>query len=70
MDEIARLTLNKSNLELEQLKIEADVGPLKYVAELIYGDEAKDHFDEAVRYIIIVLIFFPLLYLKLRSCAI
>ena len=57
MDEIARLTLNKSNLELAQLKIEADVGPLKYVAELIYGDQAKDHFDEAVRYIIIVLIF-------------
>ena len=57
MDVIAKLTLNKSNIELEQLKIEADVGPLKYVAELIYGDEAKDHFDEAVRIIIIVLIF-------------
>ena len=57
MGEIAKLTLNKSNLELAQLKIEADVGPLKYVAELIYGDQAKDHFDEAVRYIIIVLIF-------------
>ena len=57
MDVIAKLTLNKSNIELEQLKIEADVGPLKYVAELIYGDEAKDHFDEAVRIIIMVLIF-------------
>ena len=57
MDVIAKLTLDKSSIELEQLKIEADVGPLKYVAELIYGDEAKDHFDEAVRIIIIVLIF-------------
>jgi hypothetical protein len=57
MDKIAELTLSKGNIELEQLKIEADVGPLKYVAELIYGDEAKDHFDEAVRWIIIVLIF-------------
>ena len=57
MDVIAKLTLNKSSIELEQLKIEADVGPLKYVAELIYGDEAKDHFDEAVRIIIMVLIF-------------
>ena len=45
MDEIARLTTEKSNIEIEQLKIEADVGPLKYVAELIYGDNAKDHFD-------------------------
>ena len=48
MDEIARLTSEKGNIEIEQLKIEADVGPLKYVAELIYGDNAKDHFDEAV----------------------
>jgi len=57
MDNIAELTLKKGNIELEQLKIEADVGPLKYIAELIYGDEAKEHFDKAVRYIIIVLIF-------------
>ena len=57
MDEIARLTTEKSNLEIEQLKIEADVGPLKYVAELIYGEQAKDHFDKAVRIIIIILIF-------------
>ena len=57
MDEIARLTLEKGNIEVEQLKIEADVGPLKYVAELIYGDNAKDHFDEAVRIIILILIF-------------
>jgi len=57
MDEIARLTSDKSNIEIEQLKIEADVGPLKYVAELIYGDNAKDHFDEAVRIIILILIF-------------
>ena len=57
MNEIARLTTEKSNIEIEQLKIEADVGPLKYVAELIYGDNAKDHFDEAVRIIILILIF-------------
>ena len=57
MDEIARLTTEKSNLEIEQLKIEEDVGPLKYVAELIYGEQAKDHFDKAVRIIIIILIF-------------
>ena len=57
MNEIARLTTEKSNIEIEQLKIEADVGPLKYVAELIYGDNAKDHFDSAVRIIILILIF-------------
>ena len=57
MNEIARLTTEKSNIEIAQLKIEADVGPLKYVAELIYGDNAKDHFDSAVRIIILILIF-------------
>ena len=56
-DKIAKLTLEKSELALEQDKIEAEVGPIKYIAELIYGDEAKDHFDKAVRWVIIVLIF-------------
>ena len=56
-DKIAELTTQKGGLQLEQDKIEAEVGPIKYIAELIYGDEAKDHFDEAVRWVIIALIF-------------
>jgi len=56
-DTIAELTDKKGTLQLEQDKIEAEVGPIKYVAELIYGEEAKDHFDKAVRWVIIVLIF-------------
>ena len=56
-DEIARLTNEKATLQLEQDKIEAEVGPIKYIAELIYGEQAKDHFDKAVRWVIIVLIF-------------
>jgi len=51
------LNNTKSSITIEQLKLEADVGPLKYVAELIYGDNAKDHFDSAVRIIILILIF-------------
>ena len=57
IDELSKLSLAKSALELQQDKIEAEVGPIKYIAELIYGDEAKDHFDKAVRWVIIVLIF-------------
>jgi len=57
METIATLTLEKSNIEIEQLKVEADVGPLKYIAELIYGEQAEQYFDKAVRIIIIVLIF-------------
>ncbi len=56
-NKIAELYKEKSTIELDQQKIEAEVGPLKYIAELIYGDNAKDHFDEAVRYAIMVLIF-------------
>ena len=35
----------------------SEVGPLKYIAELIYGEEAKNHFDSAVRWVIMLLIF-------------
>ena len=57
IEKIANLNNSKSSINIEQLKLEADVGPLKYVAELIYGDNAKDHFDSAVRIIILILIF-------------
>ena len=57
MAKIADLNNSKSSINIEQLKLEADVGPLKYVAELIYGDNAQDHFDSAVRIIILILIF-------------
>ena len=46
-----------SPLQQEKLAIEVEVGPLKYIAELIYGDEAEDYFDEAVRIVILLLIF-------------
>ena len=57
MDNIDKLMLDKNKIELDQAKVEAEVGPLKYIAELIYGDNAKDYFDEAVRWVVIVLIF-------------
>tara|TARA_Y100000389_G_C17464398_1_gene524317 strand:- start:3303 stop:4370 length:1068 start_codon:yes stop_codon:yes gene_type:complete len=57
MSNIDKYMLEKNTFELEQSKIEAEVGPLKYIAELIYGENAKDHFDEAVRWVIIILIF-------------
>ena len=56
-DKIAELTNQKASLSLEQDKIEAEVGPIKYVAELIYGENAQDNFDKAVRFVILILIF-------------
>ena len=54
---IVELNNEKFAVEKEQLVIEADVGPLKYIAELVYGDQAKDMLDEAVRGLIIIFIF-------------
>ena len=56
-DKIAELTNKKAELSLAQDKIEAEVGPIKYVAELIYGEQAQDNFDKAVRFVILILIF-------------
>ena len=56
-DKIAELTNKKASLSLEQDKIEAEIGPIKYVAELIYGEQAQDNFDKSVRFVILILIF-------------
>lgn len=56
-NKIDELNNRLTPLKQEQIGLEAEVGPLKYVAELIYGDEARSHFDEAVRLIILILIF-------------
>jgi|TARA_B110000858_G_scaffold93803_2_gene108191 hypothetical protein len=41
----------------QTLELAAEIGPLKYIAELVYGkDNASDHFDNAVRWIIILLV--------------
>ena len=56
--EIDRLTDEKIKLESEYRKLEAEVGPIKYIAEFIYGEQAdKNMLEEAVRWVIIVIIF-------------
>jgi len=56
--EIDKLYEEKYALEGEYRKLEAEVGPIKYIAEFIYGEEAnRDMLEEAVRWVIIVIIF-------------
>lgn len=56
--EIDSLTEKKYRLEGEYRKLEAEVGPVKYIAEFIYGNEAdKNMLEEAVRWVIIIIIF-------------
>jgi hypothetical protein len=44
-------------LQEKQLQVELKVGPLKYVAELIYGEAAESDLDKAVRLFILLLVF-------------
>jgi peptidoglycan hydrolase CwlO-like protein len=47
----------KFELEREIRKIETEIGPIKYIAEMVYGDTERDTIDQAVRWLIIVFIF-------------
>lgn len=51
------LKMQRMPLNQTQIAKEVEVGPLKYVAELIYGKErAQENFDQAVRWVIIILV--------------
>ena len=55
--ELDTLTEEKFQLEAQYRALEAEVGPIKYIAEFIYGEQAdKNLLEEAVRWVIIVII--------------
>ncbi len=55
---IDTLTEEKYALQAEYRKLEAEVGPVKYLAEFIYGETATENIlEEAVRWVILVIIF-------------
>lgn len=54
---IETLISEKFELETEVRKLEAEVGPIKYIADMVYGDQERGTIDEAVRWLIIVFIF-------------
>jgi hypothetical protein len=64
---ISQLTEERFPLQIELQKAESDFGPIKYVAELIYGSGEKDIIDKAVRLVImlIMVVFDPLAILLL-----
>ena len=56
--EIETLTEERIALEGEYRKLEAEVGPIKYIAEFVYGEAADNSMlEEAVRWVIIIIIF-------------
>jgi hypothetical protein len=55
--EIDTLTQKKYQLEAEYRRLEAEVGPVKYIAEFIYGEQAdKNILERAVRWVIILIV--------------
>ena len=55
--EIDVLTNEKYALEAETRKLEAEVGPVKYIAEFVYGETADNTMlEEAVRWVILILV--------------
>ena len=56
--DITKLNEEKFPLSQKIRKAEAEVGPIKYIAQFIYGPEAgKDLFDRAVTWMIFIIIF-------------
>ena len=52
------MSMEKLELDKEQLALEAEVGPIKYIAAFIYGDDLDNKLlDKAVRWIIVTIIF-------------
>ena len=54
---IDELTEEKYTIEAEYRKLEAEVGPIKYLAEFVYGETNQDILEEAVRWVIVTIIF-------------
>jgi hypothetical protein len=55
-ENISKFRSEKLVLQKEQIAFEAEVGPIKYIAEL-FTDDSADVIDDAVRWVIITIIF-------------
>jgi len=55
--ELEVLITERLPLLSEENKLSAEIGPIKYVAELVYGYSDKDIIDKAVRLVILIIIF-------------
>ena len=54
---IASLTKTKYELRTKENELIAEVGPIKYIAELVYGNSETNTLEEAVRWVIIIIVF-------------
>jgi hypothetical protein len=55
--EVAKLNEERSPLASNLRRIEAEVGPIKYIAALIYDNAEQDMLEKAVRWVILLIVF-------------
>ena len=74
--DVAYDRIDEYNEEIADIKVqirafEVEVGPIKYVAELVYGDTAEANLGDAVRWaiILIIIVFDPLAVILLITSA-
>jgi len=56
-ERIDDLLTERSEYQLQINSFEVEIGPIKYISALIYGDDALDYIDTAVRAVILTLVF-------------
>lgn len=54
--ELKRISQEKLPLLTEENKLAAEIGPIKYIAELLYTKDDPDFIDKAVRVVILIII--------------
>lgn len=57
VQDISKLNEERIRLESSVKKLEAEVGPLKYIAELIYDNADQNQLEKAVRLVILLIVF-------------
>ena len=56
-EKIDLLLTERAEYQLQINSFEVEIGPIKYISAIIYGDKALDSIDTAVRAVILILVF-------------
>ena len=56
-EKIDLLLTERAEYQLQINSFEVEIGPIKYISTIIYGDKALDYIDTAVRAVILILVF-------------
>ena len=56
-EKIDLLLTERAEYQLQINSFEVEIGPIKYISAIIYGDKALDYIDTAVRAVILILVF-------------